>query len=162
MIGITKAYCTRVGGGPFPTELHDATGDFLRNAGNEFGSTTGRPRRCGWIDLVALKYTCMINGVTQMVMTKADILDAMDELNVCIGYTVDGRETTTVPFQMQRLPLEPVYRSFKGWNTDISRIQSAAEIPPAMKEYIEFLQQYTGVPFSYVSNGPGRDQVIRL
>lgn len=162
VIGITKAYCTRVGGGPFPTELHDATGDFLRNAGNEFGSTTGRPRRCGWIDLVALKYTCMINGVTQMVMTKADILDAMDELNVCVGYTVDGRETTTVPFQMQRLPLEPVYRSFKGWNTDISRIQSAAEIPPAMKEYIEFLQQYTGVPFTYVSNGPGRDQVIRL
>jgi adenylosuccinate synthase len=159
VIGITKAYCTRVGGGPFPTELLDATGDFLRNAGNEFGSTTGRPRRCGWIDLVALNFACMINGVTQIVMTKADILDSMEELKVCKSYKVDGNEITTVPFQMNRLQIESVYQSFAGWNSDISKIKDYDSMPEKMKEYINFINNYLGVPVKYISNGPGREQI---
>ncbi len=159
VIGITKAYCTRVGGGPFPTELLEATGDFLRNAGNEFGSTTGRPRRCGWIDLVALNFACMINGVTQIVMTKADILDSMEELKVCKSYKVDGNEITTVPFQMNRLQIEAVYQSFAGWNSDISKIKDYASMPEKMKEYINFINNYLGVPVKYISNGPGREQI---
>jgi adenylosuccinate synthase len=159
VIGITKAYCTRVGGGPFPTELLDATGDFLRNAGNEFGSTTGRPRRCGWIDLVALNFACMINGVTQIVMTKADILDSMEELKVCKSYKVDGNEITTVPFQMNRLQIEATYQSFAGWNSDISKIKDYASMPEKMKEYINFINDYLGVPVKYISNGPGREQI---
>src|SRR3954452_11734989 len=120
VLGVTKAYCTRVGGGPFPTELNDATGETLRKVGNEFGATTGRPRRCGWIDLVALKYTCMLNGVTEVVMTKADVLDAFQELKVCTSYKINGEEKSEVPFQMARLTIDPVYKSSKGWNTDSS------------------------------------------
>src|SRR5215471_4805081 len=118
VLGVTKAYCTRVGGGPFPTELNDETGEELRKIGNEFGATTGRPRRCGWIDLVALKYTCMLNGVTQVVMTKADVLDAFTDLNACIAYKIDGEEKAEVPFQMTRLAIEPIYKKYKGWNSD--------------------------------------------
>src|SRR4029078_5673714 len=115
VFGITKAYCTRVGSGPFPTELNDETGELIRITGNEFGSTTGRPRRCGWIDLVALKFACMINGVTQIIMTKADILDGLAELKVCNGYKINGEEKNYVPFQMNKVDIEPVYRSFAGW-----------------------------------------------
>ena len=162
VIGITKAYCTRVGSGPFPTELMDATGDFLRNAGNEFGSTTGRPRRCGWIDLVSLKFASMINGVTQLVMTKADILDALEELMVCNSYMVDGVEKMEVPFQMNRVKIEAAYKSFKGWNTDISKISNFNDMPDAMKSYISFINEYLGVPVKYISNGPGRDQIVSV
>jgi adenylosuccinate synthase len=160
VIGITKAYCTRVGSGPFPTELTDATGDFLRNAGNEFGSTTGRPRRCGWIDLVALQFACMINGVTQLVMTKADILDGLDELKVCKGYNVNGEEKNYVPFQMNRVNIEAVYKSFPGWKTVISGMKHYSEMPENMKDYINFLNEFLKVPVKYISNGPGREQIV--
>ena len=160
VIGITKAYCTRVGSGPFPTELTDATGDFLRNAGNEFGSTTGRPRRCGWIDLVALQFACMINGVTQLVMTKADILDGLDELKVCKGYNVNGEEKNYVPFQMNRVNIEPVYQSFEGWKTIVSEIDNYAALPGKMKTYINYLNEFLKVPVKYISNGPGREQIV--
>ncbi|MFZ1528831.1 MAG: adenylosuccinate synthase [Ferruginibacter sp.] len=160
VIGITKAYCTRVGGGPFPTELTDETGDFLRNAGNEFGSTTGRPRRCGWIDLVALRFACMINGVTQLVMTKADILDGLDELKVCNSYRVDGVEKEFVPFQMNRVHVEAQYKTFEGWKTDITKIHHFEDMPAAMKNYIGYLNEYLGIPVKYISNGPGRNQLV--
>src|SRR5678815_5322917 len=122
VIGITKAYCTRVGGGPFPTELTGETGEELRKIGNEFGATTGRPRRCGWIDLVALRFACMINGVTKIVMTKADVLDAFNELQVCTAYNTDGNNTEEVPYQMTGINLNPVYKKFKGWKTDSSAV----------------------------------------
>ena len=161
MIGITKAYCTRVGGGPFPTELTDETGDFLRNTGNEFGSTTGRPRRCGWIDLVALHFACMINGVTQIVMTKADILDGLQELKVCNNYNVNGTEKNYVPFQMNRLNIKPVYKSLPGWNTDITGLHDYAAMPEKMKSYIEYINSQLKIPVKYISNGPGREQIIK-
>ncbi|MEO6538437.1 MAG: adenylosuccinate synthase [Ferruginibacter sp.] len=160
VIGITKAYCTRVGSGPFPTELKDEKGDFLRNAGNEFGSTTGRPRRCGWIDLVALQFACMINGVTQLVMTKADILDGLEELKVCNGYKINGEEKNYIPFQMNRVNIEAIYKDFKGWNKDITGIAAYDAMPSQMKDYIEFLNNYLKVPIKYISNGPGREQII--
>lgn len=162
VLGVTKAYCTRVGSGPFPTELHDATGENLRKLGNEFGATTGRPRRCGWIDLVALKYTCMINGVTQVVMTKADVLDSFESLQVCTAYKVDNEKVEEVPFQMERLSLEPVYKDFKGWNTDTTKIKDAANLPASMNEYIHFINEYIGAPVKYVSNGPDREQIVPL
>lgn len=162
VIGITKAYCTRVGSGPFPTELTDDTGEFLRNAGNEFGSTTGRPRRCGWIDLVALQFACMINGVTQIVMTKADILDGLDTLNVCNGYTVNGEEKNYIPFQMNRLNIEPVYKSFEGWKKDISGVKTYADMPAQMNTYINYLNDFIKAPIKYISNGPGRDQLVMV
>jgi adenylosuccinate synthase len=162
VLGVTKAYCTRVGGGPFPTELHDATGEELRKIGNEFGATTGRPRRCGWIDLVALKYACMINGVTQVVMTKADVLDAFEQLNVCTTYNINGTEKAEVPFQMTRVKMEPVYKSFKGWNTDTTKIKQPEALPADMATYIAFINEYIGAPVRYVSNGPGRDQIVTL
>ncbi|HVX51328.1 MAG TPA: adenylosuccinate synthase [Chitinophagaceae bacterium] len=162
VLGVTKAYCTRVGGGPFPTELEDSTGEELRKIGNEFGATTGRPRRCGWIDLVALKYTCMINGVTQVVMTKADVLDSFAELNVATGYVVNGTETEEVPFQMAGARLNPVYKMFDGWNSDTTQIKDAANLPANMSTYIDFINNYTGAPVKYVSNGPGREQIVKL
>ncbi len=162
VIGITKAYCTRVGSGPFPTELLDETGDFLRNAGNEFGSTTGRPRRCGWIDLVALQFACMINGVTQIVMTKADILDGLSELKVCTGYEVNGEEKNYVPFQMNRLNIKPVYKNFEGWNTLISEVSSYKNMPEKMKTYINYMNDHLKIPVNYISNGPGREQIVAV
>jgi adenylosuccinate synthase len=162
VIGITKAYCTRVGSGPFPTELTDATGDFLRNAGNEFGSTTGRPRRCGWIDLVALRFACMINGVSQIVMTKADILDGLEALKACTSYNINGETQQTVPFQMHRMNIEAIYESCAGWNTDISTVSNYEAMPDKMKSYIGFINNYLGVPVKYISNGPGRDQIVSV
>src|SRR5450631_438798 len=122
IMGVTKAYCTRVGSGPFPTELNDATGEELRKVGNEFGATTGRPRRCGWIDLIALRFACMINGVTKIVMTKADVLDAFEELKVCVAYKINGETSEEVPFQMTRVNIEPVLQAFSGWKKDTSAI----------------------------------------
>jgi len=162
VIGITKAYCTRVGSGPFPTELMDATGEYLRVTGNEFGSTTGRPRRCGWIDLVALKFACMINGITRIVMTKADILDALAELKVCTSYRIDGQETASIPFQMNHLNIEAVYQTFAGWNTSSAQMTSFEDMPAEMKKYIDFINQYLGVSVQYISNGPGRDQLVSV
>ncbi|HRI20126.1 MAG TPA: adenylosuccinate synthase [Panacibacter sp.] len=162
ILGVSKAYCTRVGGGPFPTELENATGEELRKIGSEFGATTGRPRRCGWIDLVALKYACMINGVTQIVMTKADVLDSFEELKVCTAYNINGEEKEEVPFQMTRVDIDPLYKSFEGWNTDSTQIKDAALLPENMSTYIDFINKYVGAPVKYVSNGPGREQIICL
>jgi adenylosuccinate synthase len=162
VIGVTKAYCTRVGGGPFPTELDNETGEELRKVGHEFGATTGRPRRCGWIDLVALNFACMINGVTKIVMTKADVLDAFKELDVCTAYKIDGKETREVPFQMDREKPTPVYQQFAGWDTPSSKATTAAELPATMKTYVDFINKYLGVDIHYISNGPGREQIIRV
>ena len=160
VIGVSKAYCTRVGSGPFPTELEDATGEELRKVGNEFGATTGRPRRCGWIDGVALKFACMINGVTKIVMTKADVLDAFAELKICTDYSVDGEITNEIPFQMSRLRIQPVLRSFPGWGMETTAVKKYAHLPEKMKEYVQYINSYLGVKIAYISNGPGRDQLI--
>jgi len=160
VIGVSKAYCTRVGSGPFPTELEDATGDELRKTGSEFGATTGRPRRCGWIDGVALKFACMINGVTKIVMTKADVLDAFAELKVCTAYKVDGQTTSEIPFQMSRVKIEPVLESFGGWKSDTTSLKKYDNLPEKMKEYVQFINKFLGVKVAYISNGPGRDQLI--
>jgi adenylosuccinate synthase len=160
VIGVTKAYCTRVGSGPFPTELADETGDLLRKAGSEFGATTGRPRRCGWIDLVALRYACMINGVTKLVMTKADVLDDFEKLSMCSKYRIAGKETEEIPFQMLQQAIEPVFSSFEGWKKDITTIKDFQSLPEEMKTYISFIDSYLKVKVSYISNGPGRSQLI--
>lgn len=160
VIGVSKAYCTRVGSGPFPTELEDATGEELRKTGNEFGATTGRPRRCGWIDGVALKFACMVNGVTKIVMTKADVLDAFEELKVCTAYKVNGETTEEVPFQMNRVTIEPVLETFKGWKTDITSLKKYDNLPLQMTQYVDYINKYLGVKVAYISNGPGRDQLI--
>jgi adenylosuccinate synthase len=160
VIGVTKAYCTRVGSGPFPTELEDETGDRLRKSGSEFGATTGRPRRCGWIDLVALRYACMINGVTRLIMTKADVLDDFETLDMCTKYRIGGNETAEVPFQMLQQGIEPVLSSFKGWKKDITAVKDYESLPEEMKTYISFIDSYLKVKVSYISNGPGRNQLI--
>ncbi|MET0394469.1 MAG: adenylosuccinate synthase [Chitinophagaceae bacterium] len=162
VIGVTKAYCTRVGGGPFPTELENAIGEELRKIGNEFGATTGRPRRCGWIDLVALKFACMINGVTSIVMTKADVLDAFAELEVCTSYKINGVESREIPFRLDRQAVEPLYQKFAGWNTNSSTAKSKDELPEKMDSYVAFINEYLGVNIQYISNGPERDQIISL
>lgn len=162
VIGVSKAYCTRVGSGPFPTELEDATGEELRKIGSEFGATTGRPRRCGWIDGVALKFACMINGVTKIVMTKADVLDSFGELKVCTAYKVGGETTNEIPFQMSRLQIEPLLESFPGWKSDTTSLKKYGDLPGKMKEYVEFINKFLGVKIAYISNGPGRDQLIEL
>ncbi|NSL88589.1 adenylosuccinate synthase [Chitinophaga solisilvae] len=160
VIGVTKAYCTRVGSGPFPTELHDATGEKLRAAGHEFGAVTGRPRRCGWIDLVALNYTCMLSGVTQLVMTKSDVLDEFDEVLACTAYEIDGRQTKQLPFQLNGLEIKPVYETFGGWTEKTATCKQFNELPAEMKAFVSSVDKYLGVPVKYVSNGPGRDQIL--
>lgn len=162
VIGVTKAYCTRVGGGPFPTELDNETGEELRKTGSEFGATTGRPRRCGWIDLVALNFACMINGVTKIVMTKADVLDAFKELEVCTAYNINGNETGEIPFQMERVKPQPVYKRFAGWHTDTSAIKEYSQMPETTRTYVDFINDYLGVKISYISNGPGREQIVQV
>jgi adenylosuccinate synthase len=160
VIGVSKAYCTRVGSGPFPTELEDATGEELRKTGSEYGATTGRPRRCGWIDGVALKFACMINGVTKIVMTKADVLDAFPQLKVCTAYKIDGETTHEVPFQMNKVKIEPVLEAFHGWESDTTGIKDYDKLPEKMREYVRYINKYLGVKIAYISNGPGRDQLI--
>ncbi|TAD86618.1 MAG: adenylosuccinate synthase [Bacteroidetes bacterium] len=162
VLGVTKAYCTRVGSGPFPTELNNDTGEQLRQIGSEFGATTGRPRRCGWIDLVALNFACMVNGVTKLIMTKADVLDQFETLQVCTAYNIDGSPSTQVPFQITRVELEPILQAFPGWQTNSTGITTGQPLPPAMDSYIAFINQHLGVPIKWVSNGPGRDQIISL
>ena len=162
VIGITKAYCTRVGGGPFPTELDNEIGEQLRQTGNEFGSTTGRPRRCGWIDLVALRFACMINGVTKIVMTKADVLDKFEELKLCTSYKVNDKEITEIPFQMTRLNIKPNYKNFPGWNSSTTSVKLFRDLPEKMKNYVEFINKYLGVSIQFISNGPNRDQIISI
>ena len=161
VLGIFKAYCTRVGSGPFPTELRDETGEALRKAGNEFGSTTGRPRRCGWLDLVALKYAIMLNGVTEMIMMKADVLDQFEILRVCVGYEINGEVTEAFPFDLDDR-VTPVYVEVPGWNTSLTGIRNAADVPEELRRYIRFIEEETGVPVTIASVGPNRDQTIRI
>ncbi|MEO7210046.1 MAG: adenylosuccinate synthase [Chitinophagaceae bacterium] len=162
VIGVTKAYCTRVGSGPFPTELDNEEGEKMRKTGQEFGATTGRPRRCGWIDLVALHFACMINGITQIVMTKADVLDAFETLKVCDGYSIDGKVVHEIPYQMDKIEIIPVLKEFTGWNTDTTEIKIEKDLPAKMITYVEFINKFLGAPVKYISNGPGRDQIVKL
>ena len=159
--GIFKAYCTRVGSGPFPTELLDEEGEKLRDLGKEFGSTTGRPRRCGWLDLVALKYSLMLNGVTQLIMTKTDVLDTFDVIRVATAYSVDGELTDQMPFDLD-VEVKPVFTEMAGWNTDLTGVRSKEQFPKELKEYITFLEKELKVPVKYVSVGPDREQIIEL
>nr|WP_319401938.1 adenylosuccinate synthase [uncultured Carboxylicivirga sp.] len=159
VFGIFKAYCTRVGSGPFPTELFDADGDLMRKAGNEFGSTTGRPRRCGWIDLVALKYAVMLNGVTQLIMMKGDVLSDFDTIKVGTGYKINGEVTEEFPFELPE-KVEMVYKELPGWKTDLTGIKSESEFPKELSDYIAYLEEQLEVPIKIVSVGPDREQTI--
>ena len=162
VIGITKAYCTRVGSGPFPTELDNEVGEQLRQQGGEFGATTGRPRRTGWIDLPALKYTMMLNGVTQLVITKIDVLNNFDEIKVCTHYEINGQKTEQVGFDPANEDIKPIYKSFKGWNTDLEQFSSYEEFPDPLKQYLDYLENELQVKISIVSTGPDRKQLINL
>ena len=157
--GIFKAYCTRVGSGPFPTELFDETGDKIREIGHEFGAVTGRPRRCGWLDLVALKYTVMIDGVTDLIMMKSDCLDTFETIKVCTSYIIDGKETDQFPFDTEA-EITPVYTEFKGWNQDLTGCRTEDELPETFKEYIRFMENYLKVPIKIISLGPDREATI--
>ena len=159
VFGIFKAYCTRVGSGPFPTELFDETGAKIRAIGHEYGAVTGRERRCGWLDLVALRYTIMLNGVTQLIMMKSDVLDDFDTIKVCNEYRVNGEVTKDFPFSVEA-NVEPVYTEMEGWKTDMTGITSEAEFPAAFKNYIAYIERELGVPVTIVSVGPDRAQTI--
>jgi adenylosuccinate synthase len=157
--GIFKAYCTRVGGGPFPTELNDQTGERLRENGMEYGATTGRPRRCGWLDLPVLKYSVMLNGVTQLFMTKADVLSGFSKIKVCTGYRIDKSEIDHLPYELEEIS-EPLYTEMKGWEADLSGITSIRDIPAELEDYMKFIEKETGVPVTFVSVGPNREQIL--
>jgi adenylosuccinate synthase len=159
VIGVTKAYCTRVGEGPFPTELHDKLGEAIRKKGNEFGAVTGRPRRTGWIDLPLLRYSNMINGTSWLVVTKLDVLDELVEIPVCVGYKIDGRKTEEIPAQAASFDkIEPIYTTMPGWNTSTYGIDNFERLPKKAKEYLAFLEKETGAKIGIVSTGPDRDQ----
>ncbi len=160
--GITKAYCTRVGGGPFPTELLDETGEALRVAGNEFGATTGRPRRCGWIDLVALRYAIMLSGVTKLIITKADILDQFNPVKAAVAYIADGKETKEWPYDLCNMSIEPVYESFAGWDKPVSDCIDYNGLPQAFKDYCRFAENYLETKIAFISNGTGREQLLAI
>jgi len=162
VFGIMKAYTTRVGSGPFPTELFDKDGERMAKVGNEFGATTGRPRRCGWLDLVALKYAVQLNGVTQLCMMKSDVLSGFDTLKACTSYTYNGKEITHFPYSIDESEVQPNFTSFKGWQKDITKIESIEEIPSTLSTYISFIEEYVGVPIRILSVGPDRKQTINL
>jgi len=161
VFGIFKAYCTRVGMGPFPTELFDADGQKLRDKGHEYGSTTGRPRRCGWLDMVALKYSIMINGVTELIMMKTDVLDDFDTIKVCTGYKINGEVIDYLPYELSD-EIEPVYIEFPGWKTDLTKTTHQNEFPEELNAYINYIEEATGVAISIVSVGPNRAQTILM
>jgi adenylosuccinate synthase len=159
--GIFKAYATRVGSGPFPTELEDETGERMRQEGREFGSTTGRPRRCGWIDLPALKYAMMINGVTQLVMMKADVLNIFEEIQVCVGYELpDGTVTDQVPFEICDIKVKPIYETLKGWNCSLEGMRKFEELPSELSNYVAFLEKHLNLPINFISTGPDREACV--
>lgn len=160
--GIFKAYCTRVGSGPFPTELFDETGKLIRDRGHEYGAVTGRERRCGWIDLVALRYAIMINGVTNLIMMKSDVLDTFDEIKVCEAYEINGKKTDRFPFAVGEgeQEVKPVYTTLPGWKTDMTGITEADKLPEAFMNYITYLEEKLATPISIVSVGPDRLQTI--
>ncbi len=159
--GIFKAYCTRVGSGPFPSELLDDEGERLRDIGKEFGSTTGRPRRCGWLDLIALKYSLMLNGVTQLIMTKTDVLDTFETIKVATAYSIDGVLTDQLPYNLSA-DVKPVYTEMQGWKTDLTGVRSKEQFPRELSEYIRFLEKELKVPIKFISVGPDREQIITL
>lgn len=161
VIGITKAYCTRVGSGPFPTELHDETGEKLRQAGNEFGSTTGRPRRTGWLDLPALRFANMVNGTTEMLIMKGDVLECFDQVKICTAYQLeDGGVTDKIPFDLARTSLKPVYHNLEGWPMGLSHPSLFEELPFAFQSYCQFIGSRLDIPITMISTGPGREQTI--
>ena len=159
VFGIMKAYCTRVGAGPFPTELFDETGAKIRDLGHEYGAVTGRERRCGWVDLVALRYAIMINGVTQLILMKSDVLDTFDTIKACVAYKVNGKETKEFPFNIEE-GVEPVYQELPGWKTDMTGITSEDQLPKAFIDYIHFLEEQLETPVRIISVGPDREQTI--
>jgi adenylosuccinate synthase len=160
VIGIFKAYCTRVGSGPFPTELDNELGEEIRKEGREFGATTGRPRRCGWIDLVQMRYAIMINGVTELCMMKSDVLSIFDEIQVCTHYLINGKEVFEFPFDVNDEQIEPVYFSLKGWSSDLTNLSEYNQSPDALKSYVSYLEEQLNVPISVVSVGPDRKQTL--
>jgi adenylosuccinate synthase len=160
VIGIFKAYCTRVGSGPFPTELEDAVGQKIREIGHEYGATTGRDRRCGWIDLPALKYACMINGATKLSMMKADVLDSFETILVCTHYEINGEKVDYLPYDITDLEITPVYQEVRGWNTDLTELSDLSDAPQEFLDYITYLEGELNVPISIVSVGPDRKQTI--
>jgi len=157
--GIMKAYCTRVGSGPFPTELFDRVGDTIRQIGHEYGAVTGRERRCGWIDLVALRYSIMINGVTELIMMKSDVLDSFDTIKACVAYKKEGQLTRDFPFDISH-DVEPVYEELPGWKTDMTRFTTEDQFPKAFNDYIRFLEHELETPIRIISIGPDRQQTI--
>ena len=159
--GIFKAYCTRVGSGPFPSELLGEDGEHLRELGKEFGSTTGRPRRCGWLDLVALKYSLMLNGVTQLIMTKTDVLDTFDTIKIATAYSVNGELSDRFPYDMEA-DIQPIFTEMPGWKTDLTSVRSKDLFPKELNDYIRFLEKELKVPVKYVSVGPDREQIIEM
>jgi adenylosuccinate synthase len=160
-LGITKAYCTRVGNGPFPTELNDVNGEKLRKNGQEFGATTGRPRRCGWLDLVALKYAVRLNGMNELALTKLDVLDDFESISVCTHYELNGKRTDIFPLDADQVEkLKPVYKTFPGWNTTTRNISSYNDLPAKARTYIDFIEEFIGVKFTIVSTGPKRSETI--
>lgn len=160
VLGITKAYCTRVGSGPFPTELHDSHGEFLRREGHEFGSTTGRPRRCGWIDLPLLRYTVMLNGVTQLLLTKMDVLNQLSTIKAAIAYSYNGKRHTDIPYDLLKTSITPEYMEFAGWEQSLCECETVDGLPAACKHYIQFIESYLHVPVTMVSVGPERERLL--
>ena len=160
VIGIFKAYCTRVGSGPFPTELEDETGEAIRKEGREFGATTGRPRRCGWIDLPQMRYAIMVNGVTELSMMKADVLSIFNSIQVCTHYLIDGNKTEEFPFDVQDANIVPVYEELEGWNCDLTALENFDTAPQALKNYVTYLEEKLEVPITVVSVGPDRKQTL--
>jgi len=159
--GVFKAYCTRVGSGPFPTELEDATGESLRDHGKEFGSTTGRPRRCGWLDLPALRYAIMLNGVTDLVMMKADVMNEFETINICTGYEVNGETTQDLTYETLSNPVKPIYKTLPGWNHSLEGVSDYDLLPEKLKEYTGFIEETVGLSVNILSSGPGREETIQ-
>jgi adenylosuccinate synthase len=160
VIGISKAYCTRVGGGPFPTELNDETGDRLRKSGNEFGSTTGRPRRCGWIDLVALNYACMIDGVTQLCITKVDVLNDFEEIAACMEYNINGKNSKQFPYQLDAETIRCNYQFFKGWKSSLNAVRSFDALPAEVAEFLTAIENTLQLPVRILSTGAEREALL--
>ncbi len=160
VMGIFKAYCTRVGSGPFPTELFDETGEELRRIGHEFGATTGRPRRCGWLDMVALKYAVMMNGATELIMMKADVLNTFETIKVATAYKAGDKILDYFPYEYAEEEIVPVYTEFKGWNCDICKVRKYEDFPQELKDYVAFIEEQTGCPVRIISNGPDREETV--
>ena len=160
VIGIFKAYCTRVGSGPFPTELTDAVGELIRKEGNEFGATTGRPRRCGWLDLVQLRYAIMVNGVTELAMMKSDVLGIFERINVCTHYLINGEKITNFPYDVTDLDIEPIYEQLEGWHCDLTDLDTYASAPAPLKSYVDYLEAQLNIPIRVISVGPDRKQTL--